>query len=326
MSSTASEHRSCVMCGSARHIRILEATDHRQGMGGRFAVVRCAQCGLARTDPWPRDLGAWYPATYQQHSSPTLTARVVAAAIRRTSRGGSDGLRRLVATLVPDADLGGPVDGATEVLDVGAGNGNAVGAMRAAGVQAAGVEPSSQAVEAARVRGIDTIVAGTLESATGEGQPMAGRSWDLIRIYHVLEHVPDPVGTLSIAREHLNPGGRVVVCVPNLASATRRLTGPAWDGLELPRHLHHFEPATLTRVVEAAGLRVTHLNTVAVFGVLPASLDAWTAGGTRQRGWGKSLPVRAAAYPLELAAAGLGRGDAILLVATAAQPADEGMA
>lgn len=307
----------CVLCGEGPAVAVLSGTDHREGLGGDFRVVRCSGCGLHRTDPWPDDLAAWYPETYQPHAAPTLTARVVGAAIRRACRTRTRLGRRILGDLVPDADLGGPVSRGERVLDVGAGSGMAVASLRAAGIDAHGVEPTARAVETGRARGVATLIEGTLEDAAAPGGPLAGTRWSVIRVYHVLEHVPDPVATLRLARTLLAPGGRVVVCVPNIAGVLSSATGPAWAGLELPRHLHHFDAATLGSTIRAAGLRADAVRTVAVFGVLPASLDARTAGGRRRRGWGASLPLRALAYPLEIGAAALGRGDALLAVARA---------
>ena len=138
-----------------------------------------------------------------------------------------------------------------------------------------------------------------------------------MRLYQTLEHMPDPVDALSRARELLAPGGRVVIGVPNFGALDRRLFGASWDGLELPRHLYHFTRASLRNVLTTAGLATDSIRTVALFGLLPASLDARTAGGERQRGWGRSVPLRAALYPIELLTAAGGGGDGLIAVAHA---------
>jgi 2-polyprenyl-3-methyl-5-hydroxy-6-metoxy-1,4-benzoquinol methylase len=304
----------CVVCASLIGKVLFSGTDHREGLGGRFEVVRCAQCGLVRTEPRPEDLSAWYPATYQQHvGAEGLTVRAVAAAARKTSRAsGVTGFSALLERLVPDADFGGPVQG-LRVLDAGAGNGNIVRALLSSGVDAHGIEPSSQAVDAAHGRGATTVRLGTLD----DERPAVDGRFDLVRFYQVLEHVPDPVATLRRARSLLAPGGRIVVGVPNFGGAGARLLRSSWDGLELPRHLHHFTPASLRAVLSAAGLQTTRVRTVAVFGVLPASIDARTHRGLRQSGWGRSLVLRGLVYPVELGLAVTGFGDGIMAVAVA---------
>ncbi len=297
---------------------MLEGTDHREQVGGWFSVVRCPTCGLARTEPVPIDPGAWYPTGYQQHDAPdSLTASVVRRAIRRAARTNRRRAAGMTGFVVPDAAYIWPVPAGARVLDVGAGNGSAVAALLSAGLDAWGVEPSESGVAAAQARGVTTVVHGTLEAAVENGD-ISGSGWDLVRLYQVLEHVPDPVATMSMVREMLSPTGRVVIGVPNFDSLARRMVGSAWDGLELPRHLTHFTPSTLGTVLQRAGLRVTRMSTVALFGILPGSLDAATAGRRRQRGWGEALPVRGLAYPVELAYAAAGRGDGIMAEAVAA--------
>jgi 2-polyprenyl-3-methyl-5-hydroxy-6-metoxy-1,4-benzoquinol methylase len=289
----------------------LTGTDHREGVGGEFSVVVCDGCGLARVDPWPDDPMAWYPTGYQQHTAQTVTGRAVESAIRSTATRGMPGLLRRGATaVVPDADMGGPLAPGARLLDVGAGNGTAVRALRAAGVDAHGIEPEPRAVAAANAMGTTTVVQGTLEQ-----NPLADREWDVIRLYQTLEHMPDPVDALRRAAAMLAPGGRVVVGVPNFGALMRRLAGASWDGLELPRHLYHFTRGSLAGVMERAGLEVASIRTVALFGLMPATVDALTTGGTRQRGWGRSVPLRAVVYPVELAVAAGGGGDGLTAVA-----------
>lgn len=312
-STTAHPDNPCRLCGGVDARRVLSGTDHREGMGGWFSVLVCRDCGLGRVDPWPEDPMAWYPDAYQQHTAQTLTGRAVEAAIRGTAtRPMASAARRLVTGVVPDADMGGPLPPGTRLLDVGAGNGAAVRALCAAGVDAHGIEPEQRAVSAAREAGVTTVSVGTLEA-----NPLDGDVWDVVRMNQVLEHVPDPVDALRRVRALLAPGGRAVIGVPNFGSLARRAVGASWDGLELPRHLHHFTRASLTRALAEAGLEVASMRTVALFGVLPASIDAVTAGGRRQRGWGRSVPLRAVLYPVELAIAAAGGGDGLVVVAHA---------
>lgn len=308
----------CPACGAAGGKPILEGTDHRERVGGWFSVVECPSCRLARTEPVPVDPGEWYPQGYQQHDAPdSVTASVVRRAISRSARSRRRWAARATGFVVPDAAYIWPIANGARVLDVGAGNGTAVAALRDAGLDAWGVEPSEAGFSAARARGVQTVIHGTLEDAL-EREDVPSSGWDLVRLYQVLEHVPDPVATLSVVRSLLAPGGRVVIGVPNFDSLARRMLGSAWDGLELPRHLTHFTPATLRAVLGRAGLRTRRVSTVALFGILPGSIDAATAGRRRQRGWGETLPVRGLSYPIELAYAALGRGDGIMAEAVAA--------
>lgn len=305
--------RPCDLCGAGAGTVALVGRDRRHGVGGVYRVVRCAGCGLARTDPLPDDLGAVYPdeeyMNYQDRSD--LPGRLFAAVMRRTATGRWPRPLTAVATwAVPAARLGGPLPPGARVLDVGAGSGHAVTALRAAGLDAHGIEPNARAVAAARAGGAATVRHGTFEEAQLE--PGA---WDLIRFWHVLEHVADPVAALRRAHAALRPGGRVVVGVPNFGGAGRRLLGRDWDGLELPRHLTHFTGRTLRRALGTAGFRPARVTSVAIMGVLCGSLDARTRRGDRQRAAASSTVLQLALHPLEVALATVGLGDGLLAVA-----------
>jgi hypothetical protein len=79
----------------------------------------------------------------------------------------------------------------------------------------------------------------------------------------VLEHVHDPHPVIAAAAEALRPGGLLVISVPNLASWPHRYFGADCWALELPRHLLHFTPVTLRRLMETHGLSVSELRIVA---------------------------------------------------------------
>src|SRR5205823_10757107 len=80
-------------------------------------------------------------------------------------------------------------------------------------------------------------------------------SFDVITMWHSLEHVHHPMKILREAHRLLVPGGRLLVAVPNIDSLPFRWFGSAWYGLDLPRHLTHFAPWTLHLMLERAGFR-----------------------------------------------------------------------
>jgi SAM-dependent methyltransferase len=129
--------------------------------------------------------------------------------------------------------------------------------MSMVGWDVAGIEMDERAAEAARRRhGVD---AANVHVGQAEGVELESDSFDLITMTHVVEHLHDPRGVLEKVRTWLRPQGVVTIRCPNFASLERRLFGPKWLGLDLPRHLYHFEPATLTRLLDVAGLRLTRL-------------------------------------------------------------------
>lgn len=146
------------------------------------------------------------------------------------------------------------------LLDIGCGSGDFLVAMQKLGWQVRGYEPDAQAAKHANQRlaaqsqsqsqshshsAVLTQVA--LEHA------FADNGFDLITLWHVIEHVPNPVQTLATVRRLLKPGGICIVQTPRLDSLEGHLFGQYFCGLDAPRHLCIFTHKTLGQAFEMAG-------------------------------------------------------------------------
>jgi SAM-dependent methyltransferase len=142
------------------------------------------------------------------------------------------------------------------LLDIGSGDGSFVHHMAHHGWDATGIDPSPAALEfARRARDGGRFLRGSLEDY--DGWPS---SLDVVTLWQVLEHVGEPRPLLRRCRELLRPGGMLVASVPNIEGWSSRLTGERWWGLDVPRHLVHYSPATLDRAVRRAGFRVIRIR------------------------------------------------------------------
>lgn len=191
--------------------------------------VRCSQCGVATTSPWPSDaqLAEAYGDWYRPKSG-------------RFSGLGDKVLHRLRATLANRLHRILPPG---PVLDVGAGDGNLVEAFVRHGRDAVGLEPygSGPHIRQAEVEEVDG-------------------SWSAVIFWHSLEHVRHPARALSHAATLVAPGGKMIVAVPNATSMQARAFGDRWFALDLPRHLTHISPAALVSKIQDAGLQVEHVS------------------------------------------------------------------
>ena len=88
-------------------------------------------------------------------------------------------------------------------------------------------------------------------------------SFDVVVMWHVLEHVSDPRPTLAEVARILRPGGIFLVAVPNFGSPEGRLTKAGWFHLDIPRHLSHHTAASLSQSLIAAGLVPTWVSSLA---------------------------------------------------------------
>jgi hypothetical protein len=82
------------------------------------------------------------------------------------------------------------------------------------------------------------------------------RRFDLVTMWHFLEHDYEPLRSLTLARDVLAPGGRLVVEVPRLDSLSYRLFGRRWPGVQAPQHTALYDKASLLGLVDRAGLEV----------------------------------------------------------------------
>ncbi len=156
-----------------------------------------------------------------------------------------------------------PGEEALRFLDVGCGDGKKTvqipELMQQRGeepVRPVGIEVSTaQAVEAQER--FSAFEGECIAKAALDGMAeIEDRSIHLIVLLSFLEHEVQPVNLLKACGSKLVPGGRVIIKVPNFASWNRRIRRERWCGFRYPDHVNYFTPETLTRAVEAAGLRV----------------------------------------------------------------------
>jgi SAM-dependent methyltransferase len=207
-----------------------------------FTVVRCPGCGLAYLNPrpTPAEIGRYYPDDYH-------TARGTGGAVQRLENAWR---RRQFGEVVGWLAALRPTRG--RLLDVGCGAGELLEALRADGWTVRGVEPSERGAEIARrQRGLD------VQTAAFDDAVLAPGSCEAVVFAAALEHLHDPLAALMRARTLLAPGGLLAVLfLPRFDSPQARLFGSDWMGLDLPRHLYHFEPRTFAATAQRAGLRV----------------------------------------------------------------------
>jgi len=117
----------------------------------------------------------------------------------------------------------------------------------------------------------------------------------VIHLFHVIEHLPDPVDVLRKLADTLEPGGAIYGQTPNIAAWDCRLFGPYWSQWHVPRHLVLYTPETLRAHAEAAGLVVREIsNSLSSATGWANSLEKWVA---LKRGK-NFMPSSSSLYPL----------------------------
>ena len=223
----------CALCGSAEAVRMISGV--RDYVTGQlFELRHCLRCAFAQTEPRPISLAPYYPVRYRRYQR--LTAALLQQfyrwrAWRWVSRLGRSGA----------------------ALEIGCGDGWMLAALREQGWQVIGTERSVESAIPTQGHRVPVFV-GELDAV----RPTA--RFDVIILFHVLEHIMDPVAVLQRCSVLLKPGGRVIVAVPNWGSWQAQCFGADWLHLDVPRHLNHFSRHALAHVAEQAGLRIARTS------------------------------------------------------------------
>jgi SAM-dependent methyltransferase len=143
-----------------------------------------------------------------------------------------------------------PWTGRGRLLDVGCATGRFMQQMAVVGWRPSGIELDPEAAAKARTVTADVTIGDPAEVT------LPAASFDLVTAFHVVEHLPDPAAALRNMLAWLAPGGLLIVEVPNVGGWGGALFGRHWSGLDFPRHLIHFTPATMRALVERCGGRV----------------------------------------------------------------------
>lgn len=224
----ALEPIACPLCGATHATPLWQERDVALGVPGLFPVARCADCGLLYQNPRVRidDMARMYPADYPPHARNPDVARALAdGAAVRTVLAGRLGYRHLAATATWRSRVTArlrrrrieknfpPWVGEGRLLDVGCATGRFLQRMKAIGWRVSGIELDPEAAATAKTVTPD-IVIGDPSTVT-----LPAHGFDLITAFHVIEHLPDPLGALRNMLGWLAPGGLMIVEVPNTRAA-----------------------------------------------------------------------------------------------------------
>lgn len=222
----------CNACGCSE-VEVISLADR----DGRYLrTVICRKCGLVWTDPRPSEdeIRDFYAREYRLKYKGAYQPK-----LKHVYRAIQVGMTRFYS-------LQALLSQANKILDVGSGGGEFVYLLRALGYDARGIEPNEgYALYARNELGLP-IEVGFLKELNSRGEV-----FDLITLFHVLEHLEDPCGTLLHLRHLLGTEGRLVIEVPNIES-----TSQAPNHRFHFAHLYNFNSATLQAVSQLAGYEV----------------------------------------------------------------------
>jgi 2-polyprenyl-3-methyl-5-hydroxy-6-metoxy-1,4-benzoquinol methylase len=237
---TVIHYTQCPACSDTTIQPALQAIDHTVSQQV-FAIWQCQQCSLRFTQDVPAEseIGRYYQS--DNYISHTETDRGLINRLYHTVRKITlQSKRKMIESLASGSGR--------ELLDIGAGTGAFAGYMRHHGWLVTGLEPDAAARDRAR----------TLHNVTLEPVDslflLPAEKFDVITMWHVLEHVHALHRYLNQLKKLLKPGGVLLIAVPNYTSNDAAAYKAFWAAYDVPRHLYHFSPAAMKQLLTAHGL------------------------------------------------------------------------
>lgn len=236
------KHKLCPVCKSEALQEVFLVKDISVSEE-KFAVVECLQCSFRFTQKIPSEtsIGRYYQSSdYISHSN--------------SKKGIINKLYHLARTYTLQTKLNfvraatGKAVGMS--LDVGSGIGAFVHTMEKAGWSSTGLEPDAQA-RALSVKMYNADVYPAEDLFT-----LPQSTYNVITMWHVLEHVHRLDEYVIQLKKLLAPGGKIIIAVPNYKSKDAAHYGSGWAAYDVPRHLYHFSPKSMRVLMERFELRV----------------------------------------------------------------------
>ena len=229
-----------------------------------FKIVACDKCGFKFTNPRPApdELGKYYQSEeYVSHSG---TKKGLVNKLYHWVRNYTLGKKLQLIYL--HTQYSEPLS--PTLLDIGCGTGEFLNvcklshiARSPAGWNVKGIEPDARAREfATKTYGIDV-------GEESELKTLPNDSYDIITLWHVLEHVPALNERIEELKRLIKPEGKIIVAVPNCSSWDAKTYGAFWAAYDLPRHLYHFTPKDMKTLFSKHGMYITE--------VLPMRFDSF---------------------------------------------------
>lgn len=229
----------CPICNSNMGRRsVLSAKDYLISHE-LFHVEQCVTCGGLFTNPRPNDLNIskyYHSSDYISHAR---SARSFTERLYMRVRNYMISLKiRFLNNFLPVS---------ARVLDIGCGTGDFAEALNKRGYEAMGYEPNPGASKIAEEKGIKLV--------TGEQALLniPDQTFDAITLWHVLEHLHQPVQMLEQCKRLLKPGGVLLLATPMHNCFDASFYKNEWAAWDLPRHLLHFSRESLVNLLERQG-------------------------------------------------------------------------
>lgn len=243
----------CPVCDSHQRASLLSAQDDLTGKPGTFHFVSCTDCGHSYQNPRLKIdfIGDYYDENYVSHKKESewgFFGKLTTWAFGKHDRDKFS----LVSRFVKLTDK-------SQVLDIGCARGTFLQEIfKNTKAKTTGVDFKDLPEDDLKKN--ISFHKGLLKEA-----PLQDKSFDLITMWHYLEHCYEPAASLQICRRALKDDGRLIIEVPCLDSVSYRLFGSRWPGVQAPQHTSLFSQKSLHEMVEKAGFKIEKKMTYGAF-------------------------------------------------------------
>ena len=229
----------CPVCQSQHIESFLEAKDYTVS-GEFFKIVQCRNCEFLFTNPRPsaQEASVYYQSeNYISHSD--------------TNEGLVNKLYHWVRniTLKQKTNWIKPYKTSPELLDIGCGNGHFLLACKNAGWDVSGMELDEKTAIQAR-KNTQANIVNQLD------QIDATKRFQIISLWHVLEHVYELDQYFDFFKTHLKDSGKLLLALPNPKSHDAEKFKSYWAAYDVPRHIHHFTPKSIELLASKYGFKL----------------------------------------------------------------------
>jgi SAM-dependent methyltransferase len=234
----------CPLCKSGLFLNSQEIKDYAVSQES-FIICNCTNCGLKFTNPRPtkETIGPYYdsPAYFSHDDNAKNLTQFLYQKVRNYA----------ISQKVKHLNSLKPLKG--KYLDYGCGTAELLSKANEIGWKVTGIEPNDKARNLANSK-----LGGKIHKSIDE---LSKESlYDIITLYHVLEHVHSLRKTLKKLINHLKPNGYIIIAVPNPESHDALKYGKTWAGWDVPRHLYHFNHKAIDQFEEIFDLQL--INTL----------------------------------------------------------------
>ncbi|MCA6078515.1 class I SAM-dependent methyltransferase [Fulvivirga sedimenti] len=223
----------CQACGNQSLQHYLTVRDHFLSKE-EFDLLHCIHCDMLTTYPVPEDISRYYDS--EDYLSHQFTKKNLITALYKFIRD---------VQVNNKLDLIGSYHSAGSLLDVGCGTGYFLKTAQTNGYHVSGVEINTGARQVAQ-----ELIQIPIYASLSDIKESA---FDIITLWHVLEHLPKPVTQFQRLHSLLSSKGTLLIAVPNYKSKDAVHYKEYWAGYDVPRHLYHFSQQSIHKLADKTG-------------------------------------------------------------------------